>query len=174
MWYVWGTRDSNLWKAYNGTNWDGGNRLGSAYNSNIVVGDDGNGSLYFLDPEADQDDSSSVGSESPQNFLRKISLQYPMKGYSFVRCYGLELLGSIGETGDGVDTTVTLTYSDDRGNSYSADNVVTVAQDDLDSRVFWPSLGSMKSPGRVFQIKDYGALKRIDSVTMIAEGEGTT
>lgn len=171
--YVWGSGNGRLWKAYDGVNWPGGGSPSYIYGSNIVVGDDANGSLYFLDPNADQDDDSIQGSLLKRNFTREVSGQVALKGYAAARCYGVELLGSIGQhSPSSADPSVTLSYSDDRGVTYVDANPVTIDYGDYSGRVFWRSLGSIRAPGRIFNIRDYGALKRIDSLTMIGEQEG--
>jgi hypothetical protein len=173
--YIWGSGSEGLWKAYDGVNWPGGARLANSFGSNVVVGDDANGSLYFLDPNADQDDDAVYGSEVPREFRREVSGQYPLKGYSFQRCYGVELYGSIGQSSyGGTDQSVTLSYSDDRGTTYVNTAPITINVGDYNGRVFWRSLGSIRTPGRIFKITDYGTLKRIDGMNMLAEGEGKT
>lgn len=173
--YTWASGSDSLWKSYDGVNWPGGARLANSFGSNVVVGDDANGSLYFLDPNADQDDDAVYGSTTPREFKREVSAQYPLKGYSFQRCYGVELYGSIGQSSyGGTDQSVTLSYSDDRGTTYVSAAPITINVGDYNGRVFWRSLGSIRTPGRIFKITDYGTLKRIDGMNMLAEGEGKT
>jgi len=165
QWYNWGTGNEKWWRAESGVNWIGGNAFANQYGSNIAVGDDTNGALYFLDPNSDVDDSPSDGPLSPQVFKRQISGQVIMKGYASVPCYGVELLGSIGELSDSDNVTVTLESSDDRGLTYNNHGSIDIVNAEYDLRYNWRSLGSMTVPGRVFRITDYGALRRIDSLT---------
>jgi hypothetical protein len=164
-WYNWGSGTGDLWRAYNGCNWLGGDRFAGGYGSNVVVGDDGNGSLYFLDPDAEVDDDALVD-DTTRTFERVVQGQVTHKGYSAGPCYSVQLNGSLGMTDDAVDTTVTLSISDDQGNSYSDVGTITVAADDSLARVHWRSLGSIRTPGRLFKVTDYGALTRIDSLDM--------
>src|SRR6201984_3926790 len=48
QWYAWGTGTSDVWKAYNGTNWYGGGKLGLISGSNVAGGDSAKGSVYVL------------------------------------------------------------------------------------------------------------------------------
>lgn len=162
-WYVWGSGESDLWRAYTGCNWLGGRRVSGF--SNIVVGDDGNGALYFLAPDHDYDDDALLGDASPRSFTRVITGQLHLKGYDSVPCYGVQLLGSIGETVDD-GLTVNLSISDDRGYSYVDMGDLTVGAEDYVARLNWQSLGSMTAPGRLFRVSDAGMLRRIDSLTM--------
>jgi hypothetical protein len=166
QWYVWGSGDGDLWRAYNGTNWLGGMTQGGGYGSSVVVGDDGNGSLYFLDPDGEVDDDALLGVDSPRPFQRVVQGQVVSKGYGRVPCYGVSLNGSIGEVDREDSTDVTLSVSDDKGETYTEVGTVSVEADDTDARVHWRSLGSIKTPGRLFKVVDYGALTRIDSLEM--------
>ncbi len=163
-WSVWGSETEDLWRAYNGANWLAGNTKASEYGSNIVVGDDSLGVLYFLDPNGDADDDPSEV-DYPRTFERVIQGQLVHKGYSSVPCYGVQVQGSL-TTPDAESATVTLSISDDRGNTYTDCGTITLAEDDNTTRLHWRSLGSVRVPGRLFKIVDYGALKRIDSLDM--------
>lgn len=147
-----------------GSNWNGAVSQAAVYGSNVITGDDGNGALYFLDPDADQDEDPLVGGETLWPFTREIQTQIPLSSYDRVPCYGLQVRGSIGSYAfaDGV----TLTFSDDRGATYTSAGEISIDVNDTDQRLFWRSLGSMKAPGRLFKITDDGALKRIDSIDL--------
>ena len=170
-WSIWGTEGNDLWRAYNGTNWDGGNLLAAGYGSNVVVGDDGNGALYFLDPNGTMDDDALVGQDNPHPFLREISAAIPHHGRRSAPIYGISITGSIGDVADSTLNEVTLQISDDRGNNYEDCGTVTVTQDSWNDRLEWRSLGRMEAPGRLFRIQDYGALKRIDGIELTGDSE---
>lgn len=163
QWYVWGSSDTKLWRAYNGHNWLAADNQARDYGSNIFVGDDGNGALYFLDPDGDTDDDAIEGSSVSRPFTRKITGQVTNKGYNSAKVYGVYLEGSLADLPDDVSlATVNLSYSDDRGVTYNDAGDVTLVDGDNNVRAVWRSLGSLKMPGRLFQITDTGSLKRID------------
>lgn len=166
QWSVWGSDDSDLWRAYHGTNWTEAVRYGSVYGTSIVVGDDSNGSLYFLNPDLETDDDALLGAEVSRPFQRVVEGQTLNPGYTLFPCYSVHLLGSIGAITDTTLTSVDLTYSDDRGATFTSAGTITVPQGEIDARLDWRSLGSIKTPGRLFKIQDYGALTRIDSLMM--------
>ena len=161
QWYTWSSGDLNIWNAYNGQNWHGGESWAYTYGSNVLVGDDGNGSIYFLNPTQDTDDSPVYGSENP----------IPFRGYKKIPCFGVQIQGSIGEQTNTTITGVDLSVSDDRGTSYQDCGTISITPGDIDSRLYWRSLGAMKVPGRIFKVTDYGALKRVDSMEML-DGSG--
>jgi len=171
QWSVFGDEGNDLWKAYQGINWLGSEQLAHLHGSNIVVGDDSNGSLYFLNPEQYTDDHRVDGADNPQTFQRIFQGQLNKRGYDYERCFAVELLGSIGQMDNPLLTDIALTYSDDRGNTYVDAGTVTVANGDLGARVDWRSLGSFTAPGRIFKITDTGGFFRIDSLTADTDKE---
>lgn len=171
-WAVYGSGETSLWKAATGCNWLGGNRLAAVYGSNVVVGDENNGALYFLDPDYDYEDHSILGADEKLPFEREVQAQVVLKGYDSVSCYGVELEGSIGSVDEFGDTLVNLTYSDDRGNTYQDAGSIAADVEEYSARLNWQSLGSMKGPGRLFKITDNGALKRIDTMEAATDLEG--
>lgn len=158
QWYVWGSDTSYLWRAYSGCNWLAGDNFANVYGSNVVVGDDGNGSIYLLNPDSDTDDDAVLGSALPRTFSRRLDVQMPLKGFDSVSCFDVVLEGSIGENTDSVN----LSYSDDRGNSFTDAGDIQLTKDTYNTRLRWQSLGSASSPGRIYSIADDGALRRID------------
>lgn len=167
QWSELGSGDGPVWRAYTGHNWLGGRKLGAALGSNIIVGDDGNGALYFLDPTGDSDDDARYGIDVQQPFLREVMGQIAMRGYDVKTCYSVSLMGSIGKNTDATLTAITLFTSDDDGASYDEHATINVDPGDVQARVDWDSgLGSFTAPGRLFLIQDRGALERIDWLDM--------
>lgn len=166
QWSTFSSGTGALWRAYNGTNWLGSDPISAGYGSNVIVGDDGNGSLYFLDPDGDTDDDALLGAEAPRSFERVAIGQVVTHGYNAQRCFGITLLGSIGEQGeDDADLrTVNLAISDDSGHSYQDCGDLTVDAENYATRLNWRSLGSIRYPGRLFKVTDQGALKRLDAL----------
>lgn len=167
VWSTWGSNDDLLWKANTGTNWNGGNAAGSQYGSNVIVGDDLNGALYFLSPLGVTDDDAISGSSLQRPYLREGYAQVPAHGYARKRFYNFMLRGSIGAFSTAAP--VTLQYSDDSGNTYVTAGDVTVNPGDYTGRIQWRSLGSFKYPGRLFKVTDHGAMQRLDSIDVEVE-----
>jgi len=160
-WTVVGSGTANLWRAFTGGNWLGG-RAVSAW-SDVVVGDDANGALYFLSTDNDFDDDPVAGSDTPRSFDRVVTGQLVIaSGYAAVPIFGLQLFGSVGAGDDGL--SVSLATSDDQGQTWDDMGAITLGAGDYTARCDWRSLGSARAPGRLFRITDSGALKRIDSL----------
>lgn len=161
-WSVYGTGTDALWRANTGRNWQGG-RKHALNKSDVIVGDDRTGALYFLSPEDDTDDDPLTDEAIP--FQRYVTGQIVVRpGYASNPCYGVQLFGSIGSPAS--DDTVTLEISDDLGDTYTSMGDLTLDGSSFTTRAHWRSLGSMVAPGRLFRVTDEGALKRIDGLVM--------
>lgn len=169
QWYVWGSNTTRLWKGYNGHNWLAADGLGATYGSNVLVGDDASGALYFLGPDSTTDDDPVEGAATPRPFERRVMGQITHKGYSSKRVYDVTLEGSIGNISNEDLVSVELEFSDDRGNTYVSAGEITLTDEDYHARLDWRSLGSLTMPGRLFRITDNGALKRIDFMSASVE-----
>jgi len=167
QWYVYGSDESSIWRPYTGINWQGGNVISRAYGTNVIVGDDGNGALYFLNTDQYYDDDAVEGSSVPRSFPREVYGQVATRSFDFIPCFGVQLMGSVGDMADLNLTTVTLSTSDDQGNTYVDQGTVTIPNAGYNTRVEWWSLGQFDAPGRLFKIVDRGTLHRIDYLEMI-------
>lgn len=165
QWSVWASASEFYWSIFTGANWFGGNTFASGFGSNVIVGSDSNGSLFFLDPNKTDDDGLIEGRE-PSPFRRQVTGQVPVRGYDSISVHEVQILGSLNELTFDADATVELLYSDDRGDSYVSAGVITTEDGNYDLRGHWQSLGTLSSPGRLFRIQDFGALQRIDSLTI--------
>lgn len=164
QWHNWGTGITEKWNISQGINWLGGNSLASEYGSNVLVGSDYDGVLFILNPYAvlDEDVNGTEGT-----FERTVQGQLILRGYDRVPCFGVQLYGDIGKAWEAGDWTVKLETSDDLGNFYYDHGSITMDKDNYEQRIEWRSLGSMKAPGRLFRITDYGAFQRLDGLELI-------
>lgn len=173
-WVTWGNNNDSVFYAKTGINWIGAKGFADEYGSNILVGHDTAGTLMILDPDFQADESPIPDDDRKFDFRRQVTTQTVISpGYSRIPCFGLQAYGSIGDNdADVSDLTVTLEYSDDRGNTYFNAGTLAVPNDDYDFRLNWRSLGSMQAPGRLFRITDYGAMKRLDGLEMEDNTDG--
>lgn len=162
-WSVFGSDDDDLWRAQAGVNWPGAGKLSASGGSDVVVGDDTVGTLYFLDPDGDIDDHPVDAGDNPRPFMRRVTTQlFIGGGYTSVPCFGVQVFGSVG----GNDGDVQLEFSDDRGDTWNDAGSITLAEGDYTQRLNWTSLGAAEAPGRLFRLTDRAALKRIDGFYM--------
>lgn len=169
-WSTWRSPGNLIWRARDGISWRGMTTvLRDEFHSNIVAGDDVGGTLWIMDPEANMDDTP-FPELPPAPFPREVMTQSVMRGRAAAACYEVYVSASMGApafTGAGVS----LLTSDDGGASFSSHGAIAVQPDNYKQELSWRSLGLITAPGRLFWIKDDGAVKRIDSVEM-EDGSG--
>lgn len=178
QWYNWGSESFKVWAALEGINWYGNiGRLLTLYGnvgvteslSSVLVGDNSNGSLYFLDPTLPHD-SDRTGEDTYNPFQRIVYGQIEHRGRDYLPVDAIHVTGSVGENNETSSTTVTLSYSDNYGHTFNNAGAITTTEGNYDQRLEWRSLGSLKAPGRLFKIEDYGALQRIDGIEIHDNG----
>lgn len=172
QWMDWDAFSQTYWPTFCGFNWVGGNGIldadGSSFGSNVLVGDDSLGLLYFLDPDTPFDESFD-GPLDPQQekfFPRILQGQVPMLGREVLPCYAVWLNTDMGDPAY-VGAGVQLEISDDGGKNYDDMGTVTVTTAASPTpELSWYSLGQIGAPGRLFRITDDGAVARIDGMEM--------
>jgi hypothetical protein len=164
MWSSWASPGRDNWRAHIGANWVGmsADTLDRGFGSDVVAGDDATGVLWILDPTTGRDDRSTTGTDS---FNRIVTGGVQLTGRDVVPCNAVQIdlsIGSPTQTG----ATISLEVSDDLGNSFVSAGSVAIAAGDYTSTVEFRSLGTMKSPGRIFRITDNGATVRLSGADM--------
>src|SRR3546814_56384 len=162
QWAWWTTGDRNSWRANVGLNWRSAGSIPDIYGSNIIIGDDNYGILWVLAPSQGTDDD--LIDDTDHTFPRVATGQLTTTGRNYQPIYSVQLRGSLGQPSVTANT-LTLSYSDDQGNTFVvADEPIVVTAGDYAQELDWRSLGMFRSPGRLFKIEDDGALQRIDSM----------
>ena len=166
QWVEWQSGDLPFWRPNTGINWLDGQKLAPDYGSNVVVGDDTFGLLWFLDPEQPYDENPDPAAPQQEIYFERITMgQLTMRGREVMPCYTAWITADMGApayTGAGV----TLFTSDDSGQTFYDHGLVTVAAGDFSPQLAWYSLGQIGAPGRLFKIVDDGAIARIDCLEM--------
>lgn len=162
-WHIWGTGQTDLWRAHTGITWQRAWGGAVTYGSNIIAGDDTYGMLYVLNPEGQVDENPDT-SRADEEFDRIIVGQIALRGRASQPCWGIEVYGAIGEEASASYSTVTLYTSDDNGHTYVNHGSKTVTLTDYTARLEWLSLGQMQAPGRLIKLVDNGALVRVDGL----------
>lgn len=165
-WVNWADRDLNFWRPSTGVNWIGGVKLANTFNSNVVVGDDQFGLIWFLDPEQPYDQHPIEDNPTQEIYFDRIVMgQVVIRGRQSLPCYAAWLTTDMGAPAyDGAG--VTLFTSDDAGATFDEHDTVTVTLDNFSPEISWYSLGQINAPGRLFKIVDDGAVTRIDGLEM--------
>jgi hypothetical protein len=174
QWVEWDGHGLDFWRPSCGMAWLGGRALAHTYGSDIVVGDDTWGLLWFLDPDQAYDDEPDPSLLVQQvEFERVVSAQVVASGREAIPCYALFLSGdNYGLTANDFTPGITLEMSDDQGRNFDTFDTLTVEPDLTVLNPYqWLSLGDITQPGRIFRFTDTGIFTRIDSLKMNDEDE---
>lgn len=171
QWMDWNAFTEIYWPVNIGVNWVGGtgqlNTAGDSFGSNVLVGDDTHGLLWFLDPNQPYDQSPDGPLDPVQEkYFERVTMgQVPTVGRGVLPCYSVWLTTDIGDPAY-FGAGVTLSISDDAGKSFDDMGLVTVTLGENSPELAWYSLGQIQAPGRLFMIVDDGAIARIDGMEM--------
>ena len=145
QWSQWRTTGLNNWNIEYAVNWNG----------DLVGGDAINPTLWRIDPETHLDDGF-------KSITRVATGGLSVRQRSSIGNYQFYLTASLGRPSP-VPATVTLSYSDDQGVTFTdaAPGAMTVVAGDFDRQLVWWSLGQIVAPGRIYRITDVGGLVRL-------------
>lgn len=166
QWAMWNGNGAAIWRALHSANWIGiGGDVLTDYGSrsNVVVGDNAAGVLWFLDPALAYDQGTDL-TETP--FDRIVTGGAPMRMRDTVRCNEVYLTAQKGVEGlSANDPTLTLETSDDAGQTWVDQGTIDVVAGDYSQEFVWRSLGLIGAPGRLFRLTD-NCIARIDGLDM--------
>lgn len=117
--------------------------------------------LYELDPNQALD-------EDWRAITHVVTGGIPLRGRYNVGVSNFTLTGS-GGTIQEVDNTISLSFSDDNGYTWSPDFDITMTGQGS-QKFIWNALGSFTNPGRVFKITDTAGPMRIDGADVVLSG----
>lgn len=165
QWYDWRSGEiGRVWRGNTGLNWDGGDGFAATYGSNVIVGDDAFGLLWFLDPLLGVDESTTV--DGPMRpFQRIVMGQVTARRRDVIPCYEIFITTDSGEPAF-TGAAVRLEISDDAGKTFYNAGEIVAETGNFDQEYSWTSLGQIEAPGRLFRIIDNGAFARIDDMDM--------
>lgn len=174
QWSWWSSGSKGYWRPSIGTNWTNSGSLPYGHGSNVVVGDDTFGIIGMLDPEYGVDDSTRAEDRAAGatiKFPRIATAQMTTRGRFNNPCYQVYLVGNMGRPAY-TGATVTLSYSDDNGVTFSDAGAIPVVAGNYHQEIVWRSLGLIRTPGRIFRIEDDGAVPQIDELS-VYDGDPT-
>ena len=159
QWAQWKTGAYDIWDASNGGNWEG-RAVAGAYADPYV---------YEIDPAATLDNIGVVDGDIP--ISRKVTGLVSLRGKQAASCDALFVTTSVGYPVD-ANAVIQLRYSDDYGQTFSAARTVPLgaSSGEYTKEIAFRSLGTMRAPGRVFEITDVGGVIRISSADAIING----
>jgi hypothetical protein len=146
QWCKFTTAGYNFWNMQNGCMW--GNR--------VVAGDTISSLVWEFDPTTTLDDGW-------RDLAHTVTGAIALRSRQGVGCATVRLTASVGILDEVNGGTISLSYSDDWGDTWKAPRTLNLAEAAYGSEIAWRSLGSFASPGRIFKITDVGGIVRIDA-----------
>ena len=151
QWTQWQSGSLLYWNAQFCLRWDGSYYAASLLDNMVVE----------INPDSILDDSFR-----DNDFIVTGRLESQSRKY--VPNSEVQLFGSVGLRGG----NVSLRYSDDEGVNFSSYVTVTVPPGERQTSVMWYDLGSVRSPGRVYQLLDTGTMRRVQALNAkLGEGD---
>lgn len=138
--------------------------LGLTWNGKIIAGDQQNPLLWRLEPQSALDDDFKPVKRIATGGL-------PVRQRAFPAQASFSLAASVGTPAAGQETPiVSLRVSDDAGNTWRSLRDIVLEPDAFNQEIAWRSMGSLRAPGRVFEITDIGGFIRLDGADADVEG----
>lgn len=131
---------------------------GVMWGPRIIGGDSLFPYLYEMDPNSRED-------ENWRAIKHVVTGGVPLRGRYNIGVSNFTLTASVADL-DSIGGIITLTFSDDNGNTWSPDFNITLTGSGS-QRLIWNSLGSFSAPGRVFKITDMAGPVRIDGADVV-------
>jgi hypothetical protein len=160
QWCEFQTQGHTGWNVRNGTVWGTLGRIAGSDQLNAL--------LWEVDPNVHNDE----GFRSIEHVVTG-GIATRTRVYKSVN--QVRVTGSAGVLDDEAGAQFTMRFSDDGGETWSADYIVDLTADDFTGEMVWRSLGSFMAPGRIFEMSDFGGLLRIDganiSITDFDDGD---
>lgn len=166
----WNSKNRAVWRAQTGAVWLAVQQVVDA-GSTVIAGDDSSGVIWTVDPEVPYDELIDFETGTA-TFERVVSSRVPLRMRNSVPCDAVYVTLSAGEPFAGAEQ-ITLYTSDNEGRTWTNHGSRTLTAGDYTQEVAWRSLGLMRAPGRLFEIRDEGATGRISSIDIrFRGGEG--
>lgn len=153
QWSEWRTGADGNWDAAVGGNW----------NSYVIAGALDDSYLWSISPEQSLDSVGVVFGGAA--IIRTVTGITTIRGRDRQRVGAVRVTASVGAT-DISGATMSLRFSDDGGVTFSSLITIAMSATDTYQDLAFRSLGSMRSPGRVFEISDTGGATRIDDAVI--------
>ena len=154
QWCQFITDGHNGWNLKNGIRWGTVGR--------VLGGDETSGRVWELDPTLTTD-------ENFRQINKHVTANITTRSRVYHAVESVRIAGSFGDLTNITDASMSLTFSDDGGRTWSDPFIVELVEGNDQSEVAFTSLGSFMAPGRVFQFSDTGGLQRIDGADVFVE-----
>lgn len=152
QWAQWGTEGYTHWNAQRGTMWK----------DLIVAADTQQPQVYVIDPTKPLD-------QGFRPLRRRATAILPSTNMNRTSMDSVYVSASIGDgqTDFAGTAELTLSFSDDQGQSWVEFGRETVSSTDDSQILMYRSLGSFGRPGRIIRVEDLGGPVRLDGIDVV-------
>lgn len=168
-WATYSTNDTDFFTPRTSLNWEGfidADQSGEA--TDVIYGDSQSGLLWRAVPTQNWDEGPTEEAGTTPIYAR-VQAAINMHSYDAARVSRVYLYGTLWTPYNG-SVDVNLSWSDDQGRNYVAGDTQTIPTNNTKFQVQWRSLGSIRQPGRLFQVSDNG-LARIDGADVNTDND---
>lgn len=138
-------------------------KVGVMWKGRPIAADSVLNKIWEVDPHSLQD-------EDAIEISHVVTAFQAMRGKASARVGSFRLTANVGEPSL-EDAEVQLRFSDDEGQSWSITHTRVLVVDDFDQVLRFRSLGRMRAPGRVWEVRDTGGSVLIEGADSDMEGE---
>lgn len=155
-WSQFTTSNLGNWNMINGVMW--GQR--------IIAGDLSTSDIWELVPSAVKD---SLTGAATADIAHVVTGGLTVRNRTYYSVDSVRVTASWGQLQDVAGVNITLSYSDDFGQTFTNAPDVPLTEGAYTTEIVWRSLGSFTQPGRIFKISDTGGPLRIDAADAAIE-----
>lgn len=155
------TRKWSEWQSFNYNNWRA--NYGINWNEDVLAGSIDSNVIFQVTPDS--------GTDIGQPIISRMTAGYPMRMRGSLAVDEVMLASSVGVSTPIGDAAFQLRGSDDYGLNWSDYGTLTLTGATPKTQVSWRSLGVITQPGRLFELVDNGAAKRINDLQMFSVDE---
>lgn len=155
------TRKWSEWQSFNYNNWRA--NCGINWNEDVLAGSIDSNVVFQVTPE--------TATDLDQPIISRMTAGYPMRMRGTMVVDEVMLQSSVGVSAPVGDATFQLRGSDDYGVTWNDYGTLYMTDATPKTQVSWRSLGMITAPGRIFELLDNGAAKRINDLQMFSQDE---
>lgn len=153
QWHHWYTGASaGTWNMYRGVMWNG----------RVLAADQELSKIWELDP-------ASMLDQEEFGITRAVTAFQAIRGKASARVGSFRLTADVGAP-DSDGAEVSMRFSDDEGQTWSNAQTRVLASNDFDQVLRFRSLGRLRAPGRIWEIRDTGGAVLIQGADADMEG----
>lgn len=153
------------WAQWETTGYDGqwNARLGVEYNEEYVVGDLREPRLLRIDPESFFDDGILP-------IVRQATGVINHRGRDAMSNWAFRITASLGDPEPTTPASLFFSYSDNDGQTFTTPRLITIQPGNTSQELEFRSLGSIRRPGRIYNITDFGGFVRLEGANADIDG----